>query len=51
MHQIRLTRGALLALVFLGREEVRATEQIEVSLRVNAGNFLDDVLDPNHCFN
>jgi hypothetical protein len=35
--------------VFLGGKQVRTTKQIEVSLRVIAGDFLDDVIYPNHC--
>ena len=48
VYEVRLTRSALLSLVFFGRKEVSATEQIEVCLRVVVSDFLDDVFDPDH---
>src|SRR5437016_958945 len=53
MHQIGFAGSALLALVLAGREKVGAPQQIEVSLRMVASDFLADFFDANHkswCF-
>ena len=48
MHQIRFARGSLLAFMLAGRKEIGAPQQIQISLRVIAGNLLDNVFDSNH---
>ena len=48
MNEVRLTRRALLSLVFLRGKQVSATQQIEVGLRVVVRDFLDDVFDTNN---
>jgi hypothetical protein len=48
VDHVRFARVPHLPLVFEGREDVRAPEQLEVGLRAIATDLLDDVLEANH---
>ena len=48
MNEIRLTRGSHLLFVFLGRKDISAPEQVEVTIRMVSLDRSHHIFEPDH---